>query len=217
VHLPAVQSLPLDPPSVKRAHLDRHPAGGDCLASPLQCLARIGRFQHPETAYVLLGLKIRSVGDEHLAVGLRRQRPRFAGRGKAASELPGAGVECVLLLDSCNPFSVNQERQVIFIFSESLGYQIVVRETDNRQLFFLISIEVAPTLSQTARQRWDSPILELTKGWASPQVFAAQPRLYHSLCWPAGVPSDQCVTATKITSIGGSPLIWGCSFGEKNQ
>ena len=43
------------------------------------------------------------------------------------------------------------------------------------------------------------------------------PRLYHSLCLPAGVPSDQFVTATKDTRIGGSPFIWGCSFGEKNQ
>src|SRR6516164_9626641 len=44
-----------------------------------------------------------------------------------------------------------------------------------------------------------------------------KPRLYHSLCLPAGVPSDQFVTATKDTRIGGSPFIWGCSFGEKNQ
>ena|SRR6516164_9516299 len=46
---------------------------------------------------------------------------------------------------------------------------------------------------------------------------AAKPRLDHSLCLPAGVPSDQFVTATKDTRIGGSPFIWGCSFGEKNQ
>ena len=48
-------------------------------------------------------------------------------------------------------------------------------------------------------------------------ALAAKPRLYHSLCLPAGVPSDQFVTATKDTRIGGSPFIWGCSFGEKNQ
>ena len=40
---------------------------------------------------MLLGLQVRPVGDEHLAIGLRPQRLRTAGRGKAAGELPGAG------------------------------------------------------------------------------------------------------------------------------
>ena len=44
-----------------------------------------------------------------------------------------------------------------------------------------------------------------------------QTALYQSLCLPAGVPSDQLVTATKNTRIGGNPFIWDCSFGVKNQ
>src|SRR6266403_2607333 len=75
--------LPSGPPSVKRAHLDRRPAGNDSLAPPRQCLLHVGGFQHPKTAYVLLGLQVRPVGDEHLAIGLRPQRPRIAGHGEA--------------------------------------------------------------------------------------------------------------------------------------
>ena len=60
---------------------------------------------NPETAYVLLGLGVRPVGDEHFAVGLGPQRLGVAGRGKAAGELPRAGsnqfaVERVYRLDS---------------------------------------------------------------------------------------------------------------------
>src|SRR3984885_10497328 len=75
----------------ERAHLDRHPTGDDSLAPPRQCLIQVRAFQQPKTAYVLLGLQVRPVGDEHLATGLRSQRPRTAGRGEAASENPGTG------------------------------------------------------------------------------------------------------------------------------
>ena len=47
------------------------PTGDDGLASPLQCLVHISGFQHPKTAYVLLGLQVRPVGDEYLTTGLR--------------------------------------------------------------------------------------------------------------------------------------------------
>ena len=65
---------------------------------------QIGGFQNPETAHVLLGLGVWSVGDEHPAVGLLPHRLRLGGRGNAAGELPGAGsnqfaVERVDLLD----------------------------------------------------------------------------------------------------------------------
>jgi hypothetical protein len=66
-----VTRLPLSPPSEKRAHLDRRPTGDGSLAPPRQCLVQVSGFQHPKTAYVLLGLEVRPVGDEHLAIGLR--------------------------------------------------------------------------------------------------------------------------------------------------
>lgn len=85
------------------AHLARRTAGDGALARPRQRLVHIGGFKYPETAYVLLGLGVRPVGDEHLAVGLDPQRLGVAGRGKAAGELPRAGsnhfaVERVYLL-----------------------------------------------------------------------------------------------------------------------
>ena len=49
----------------------------DRLAPPRQCLIQVSAFQHPKTAYVLLGLQVRPVGDEHLAIGLRPQRLRL--------------------------------------------------------------------------------------------------------------------------------------------
>ena len=56
---------------MKLAHLDRRATGDDGLAPPLQCLVHISGFQHPKTAYVLLGLQVRPVGDEYLTTGLR--------------------------------------------------------------------------------------------------------------------------------------------------
>src|SRR5258708_1909146 len=55
-------------PSVKRAHLDRRPAGDGGLAPPRQRLVQACCFQHPKAADVLLGLQIRSVGDEYLTI-----------------------------------------------------------------------------------------------------------------------------------------------------
>src|SRR5690349_16599851 len=66
-----VQLLPEGPPSVKRAHLDRRPTGDGGLTPPRQRLVQINGFQHPKTADVLLGLQVRPIGDEHLAIGLR--------------------------------------------------------------------------------------------------------------------------------------------------
>src|SRR5258707_1528628 len=79
------------PNAEKRAHLDRRPTGDDSLAPPRQCLVQVRAFQQPKTAYVLLGLQVWPVSDEHLAIGLRPQRPRSAGRGEATSEKPDTG------------------------------------------------------------------------------------------------------------------------------
>jgi hypothetical protein len=67
------------------------PAGDGTLLCPLECLVHISGFKYPETAYVLRGLGVRPVGDEHRTIRLRSQRLCLAGRGKAAGELPGAG------------------------------------------------------------------------------------------------------------------------------
>src|SRR6266496_955439 len=88
----------------KLAHLAGHIAGDGTLLRPCQRLVDISAFQYPKSAHVLLGLGVRSVGDEHLAVGLGPQRLRAASRGNAAGELPHAGsnqfaVERVDLLD----------------------------------------------------------------------------------------------------------------------
>src|SRR5437879_9679849 len=72
----------------KLAHLARHTARDGSLLRPCKCLIQIGGFQYPESAHVLLGLGVRPVGDEHLAVGLLPQRLRVGGRGNAAGELP---------------------------------------------------------------------------------------------------------------------------------
>jgi hypothetical protein len=73
-----------------RTSTDTRQATGS-LAPPRQCLVQISGLQHPKTSYVLLGLRVRPVGDEHLTIGLRPQRPRAAGRREAADELPDTG------------------------------------------------------------------------------------------------------------------------------
>src|SRR5579863_2544667 len=75
----------------KLAHLAGHIAGDGSLLRPSECLVHIGAFQYPKSAHVLLGLGVRPVGDEHLAVGLLSQRLGVGNRGNAAGELPGAG------------------------------------------------------------------------------------------------------------------------------
>ena len=74
---------------MKWAHLDRRPAGDDGLAPPLERLVQVSGFQHPKTAYMLLGLQVRPVGDEHLTMGLRPQRLRATCWAQAANENPG--------------------------------------------------------------------------------------------------------------------------------
>src|SRR5215471_10538694 len=75
----------------KLAHLAGNIASDGSLLRPCECLIHIGGFQYPKSAHVLLGLGVRSVGDEHIAVCLLSQRLCFGGRGNAAGELPGAG------------------------------------------------------------------------------------------------------------------------------
>jgi hypothetical protein len=70
--------------SEDQAHLDWRPTGDDSLAPPRQCLVQVSGFQNPKTAYVLLGLQVRPVGDEHLTIGLRPQGFRATDRGEAA-------------------------------------------------------------------------------------------------------------------------------------
>jgi hypothetical protein len=87
------------------SHIARRTAGDGTLARPLDCLVQISSFQDAKTADVLLGLRLRPVGEEHLTIGLPQQRPRAAGRVNAAGKLQGAGslhlaVERVDPLDS---------------------------------------------------------------------------------------------------------------------
>src|SRR5262249_21938308 len=51
------------------AHLDRRPGHHRTLAGPREYVVQIGHFQNRKTAYVLLGLCVRPVRDDHLAVG----------------------------------------------------------------------------------------------------------------------------------------------------
>src|SRR6266567_2078393 len=93
----------------KLAHLAGHIAGDGSLLRPCECLIHIGGFQYPKSAHVLLGLDVRSVGDEHLAVGLLSQRLCVGGRGNAAGELPHAG---------SNEFAVER----VDLFHHRFGY-----------------------------------------------------------------------------------------------
>src|SRR5882762_8668414 len=70
------------------SHLALPPSGGDAFARPCHRLVHVSAFQYPKTADVFLGLKVRPVGDENCAIGLRSQRLRGP---KSASEFPDAG------------------------------------------------------------------------------------------------------------------------------
>src|SRR5215475_6286683 len=94
----------------KLAHFAGHIAGDGSLFRPCKCPIEIGGFQYPESAHVLLGLCVRSVGDEHLAVGLLPHRLRVGGRGNAAGELPRAG---------SNQFAVER----VNLFDHRFGYR----------------------------------------------------------------------------------------------
>jgi hypothetical protein len=54
----------------KLAHLAGNIAGDGALLRPCQRLVHVSAFQYPESTQVLLGLGVRPVGDEDLAVGL---------------------------------------------------------------------------------------------------------------------------------------------------
>src|ERR1700744_1311658 len=69
------------------SHLDLSPNGGHAFARPCHCLVHVSAFQYPKTTDVFLRLKVRPVGDEDSAIGLRSQR--LCGP-KAASEFPDA-------------------------------------------------------------------------------------------------------------------------------
>src|SRR5499427_4806540 len=75
----------------KLAHLARRIAGDGTLARPRECLVHIGGFQYPETAYVLLGLGVWPIGDEHRTIRLLPHRLCAAGRGNSAGELSDPG------------------------------------------------------------------------------------------------------------------------------
>src|SRR5262245_9658429 len=68
------------------AHLAGHITGDGALLRPCKCLVDIGAFQNPETAHVLFSLRVRPIGDRHLAVGLPSQRLCVGGRGNATGE-----------------------------------------------------------------------------------------------------------------------------------
>ena len=66
------------------SHLDLALSGGDAFACPCHCRIHVGAFQNPKTADVLLGLKVRPVGDEDSAIGLPSLSP-----GTQSSEFGG--------------------------------------------------------------------------------------------------------------------------------
>jgi hypothetical protein len=70
------------------SYLDLPPDGGDAFARPCHRLVHVSAFQYPKTPDVFLGLKVRPVGDEDFAIGLRPQGLRGP---KAASESPHPG------------------------------------------------------------------------------------------------------------------------------
>jgi len=55
------------------AHLDRCAAGDDGFASPRHGLIHVGCVEYPKAANVFLGLKVWSIGDDHLSAGLLTQ------------------------------------------------------------------------------------------------------------------------------------------------
>src|ERR1700752_3000398 len=93
----------------KLAPLAGHIAGDGALARPRECLVHIGGFQYPKSAHVLLGLDVRSIGDEHLAVGLLPHRLCVGGRGNPAGELSYA---------SSNHFAIKR----VDLFHHCFGY-----------------------------------------------------------------------------------------------
>src|SRR5262249_22478515 len=109
----------------KLAHLARRIAGDGTLARPCQCLAHISALQYPKTAYVLLGLGIRPIGNENLSVGLLPHRLCVGGRGNPAGELPHTG---------SNQFAV--ERMDLFdrLFRYSGRVEVVGKVTSNQIL-----------------------------------------------------------------------------------
>src|SRR5262249_2679429 len=130
----------------KLAHLARHIAGDGSLLRPCECLIYIGGFQYPESAHVLLGLGVRSVGDEHLAVGLLSQRLCVGGRGNAAGELPGAG---------SNQFAV--ERVDLFHHRFGYGGRVeVVGEVVTNQILWHDFFSLVPVASCCLRNRSSS-------------------------------------------------------------
>ena len=64
------------------------------LARPRQRIVHIGAFQYPEATDMFLGFKVRTIGDEDFAVGLRAQR---LGGAEPTRELPDAGVDHFLI------------------------------------------------------------------------------------------------------------------------
>src|SRR5208283_626805 len=57
----------------------------------LNCVIQNSRIKHLNSTQLLLGLGVRSVGDEYCTIGLPSQRLRAADRRNAAGEPPHAG------------------------------------------------------------------------------------------------------------------------------
>src|SRR6185312_8187330 len=70
------------------SNLDLSFGSDSAFARPRDGLINVRTLQNPETADVLLGLKVRPVGDDDFAIGLRSHRLRGP---KAACKLPDAG------------------------------------------------------------------------------------------------------------------------------
>ena len=102
VHLPPVHSsrrwpwlrgiLSVRPDPLERLHFDRHLAGYNRFASPRERLVHVSGFNYPEAAaHVLLGLKLRPVGEDHPCTRFLRNDFALPAGSKAASKEPGAG------------------------------------------------------------------------------------------------------------------------------
>jgi len=109
------------PYSEKRSNLDRHPTGYGGLAPPCQGLVQVNGFQQPESAHVLLGLQVRPVGDEHLAIGLCPQRLRAAGFSSviAVKRTTNQFRNTLIAARNADPKSKNNRKSIFLRFAPS--------------------------------------------------------------------------------------------------
>ena len=99
------------------------------LARPHQRLVHVSAFQYPKTADVFLGLKVRPVGDEDSAIGLRSERLRGP---KAASEFPDAVLDTDRNRKNRRPDPINSALRASF-FDSSFSFL-----SDRRRAYYFL-------------------------------------------------------------------------------